>query len=270
MYGVVCGDLIGSPYVYKEYHKHDAKMLKKAAEEDKLLKPTSFYGAETMLVVAVKEAAIKGINYSTNIRKTVLDNSQDLKRDDYFKNYFSNNMIKCAQGNMQGKSSGNGAIARVASIPGMSQSSIQMINDCISATVPTHDSKSAINASLCLGLFILLAENHYPKDKIKRIIDFYYPYDYKFKLSYLRQNMTFNQTCDETMPICLYAIFNTSNFEDALRLTLSLGGDTDTNCAIVGAMAESLYGMPQELIESTKIYIPENYDKILQYVDKKE
>lgn len=144
-----------------------------------------------------------------------------------------------------------------------------MINDCINATVPTHDSKSAIKASLCLGQFILLAESHCSKEKIKSTIDYYYPYNYDFSLSSLRGNMTFNRTCDEMMPICLYAIFNTSNFEDALRLTLSLGGDTDTNCAIVGAMAESLYGMPQKLIEETPKYLPENYNRILQYVTEK-
>lgn len=270
MYGAVYGDLIGSLYVYREFLKHDAKMMKHVAEADSLLKPASFYGAETMLVVAVKEATIKGTNYSTNLRKYILDNSQTLNSKGYFKNYFSNNMVKCAHGNMHGRSSGNGAIARVSGIPRLCTSSVQMINDCINATVPTHDSNSSIKASLCLGMFIFFAENNCPKDKIKRIIDFYYPYDYNFNLKELRQNMTFNRTCDETMPICLYAIFNTSNFEDAIRLTLSLGGDTDTNCAIVGAMAESLYGMPSELIESVKTYIPENYDKILQYIDKKE
>ncbi len=270
MYGAVYGDLIGSLYVYREYLKHDAKLMKKVAEEDKLLKMNSFYGAETMLVVAVREATIKGTSYSTNLRKYILDNCADLKRENYFKNYFSNNMVRCARGNMRGRSSGNGAIARISGISNISRSSVQMINDCINATVPTHDSNSSIKASLCLGMFIFCAENNCPKDKIKKIIDFYYPYEYGFSLNELRQNMRFNRTCDETMPICLYAIFNTNNFEDAIRLTLSLGGDTDTNCAIVGAMAESLYGMPEDLIESTKTYIPEKYDKILQYVDKKE
>lgn len=270
MYGAVYGDLIGSLYVYREFLEHNAKFMKRAAEEDKLLKRESFYGAETMLVVAVKEASIKGINYSTNLRKYILDNSKELKRQDYFKNYFSNNMVKCAKGNMNGKSSGNGAIARVSSIPYTTHSSIQMINDCINATVPTHNSNAGVKASLCLGMFILLASNNCPKEKIKKTIDLYYPYDYDFKLKDLRENMSFNRTCDETMPICLYAIFNTDNFEDAIRLTLSLGGDTDTNCAIIGAMAESLYGMSQELVEETQKYLPENYNKILQYIDKNQ
>lgn len=124
MYGAVYGDLIGSLYIYREFLKHDAKLMKKVAEEDNLLKPQSFYGAETMLVVAVKEASINGTNYSTNIRKYILANSDNLKRKDYFKNYFSHNMVKCAKGNMHGKSSGNAAIARVSSIPKTTHSSI--------------------------------------------------------------------------------------------------------------------------------------------------
>ncbi len=269
MYGAVYGDLIGSLYVYKEYIQHNANLMKKVAEEDQLLKATSFYGAETMLVVAVKEASIKGINYSTNLRKYILDNSQELHRSDYFKSYFSHNLVKCARGNMHGASSGNGAIARASSIPETTHSTIQMINDCINATVPTHNSPEGVKASLCLGMFILLANNHCPKEKIKVVLEHYYPYSFDFSLKELRENMLFNHTCEETMPICLYVIFNTNNFEDATRLTLSLGGDTDTNCAIVGAMAEALYGMPQELVAKTQKYLPQKYNKILQYIDKK-
>lgn len=269
MYGAVYGDLIGSLYVYREYLEHNPELMKKAANENKLLRRGCFYGAETMLVVAIKESSIKGINYSTNLRTYILDNAKDLKRDDYFRKYFSNNMIKCAKGNMSGRSSGNGAIARASSIPITTHSTIQMINDCINATVPTHNSEAGVKASLCLGTFIMLAINHYPKDKIKILLDSYYPYELPSSLAELRENMTFNRTCGETMPICLYVIYNTSNFEDAIRLTLSLGGDVDTNCAIVGAMAEALYGMPQELIEETQKYLPDNYNKILQYIDKK-
>lgn len=270
MYGAVYGDLVGSLYVYKEYLEHNEELMKKAANEDRLLRRGCFYGAETMLVVAIKEASIKNINYSTNLREYILKNSEDTRREDYFKKYFSNNMIKCAKGNMSGRSSGNGAIARVSSIPLTTHSTIQMINDCISATAPTHNSEAGVKASLTLGMFIMMAINHYPKEKIKTVLDSYYPYDLPASLQDLRANMTFNRTCSETMPICLYVIYNTANFEDAIRLTLSLGGDVDTNCAIVGAMAEALYGMPSELLEETQKYIPENYNKILQYIDKKE
>ena len=42
-----------------------------------------------------------------------------------------------------------------------------------------------------------------------------------------------------------------------------MGGDTDTNCAIVGSMAEAMYGIDSELIEQVNEKIPENFVKIL-------
>lgn len=53
----------------------------------------------------------------------------------------------------------------------------------------------------------------------------------------------FNTTCKETLNNCLYVLYNSNSFEDAKRKTLLMGGDTDTNCAIVGSVAEFMYGM---------------------------
>jgi ADP-ribosylglycohydrolase len=41
-------------------------------------------------------------------------------------------------------------------------------------------------------------------------------------------------------------------------------GDTDTNCAIVGSMAEAMYGIDGELIEKVNEKIPQKFVKILR------
>ena len=42
-----------------------------------------------------------------------------------------------------------------------------------------------------------------------------------------------------------------------------MGGDTDTNCSIVGSMAEAMYGIDSELIEKVNEKIPQKFVKIL-------
>ena len=42
-----------------------------------------------------------------------------------------------------------------------------------------------------------------------------------------------------------------------------MGGDTDTNCAIVGSMAEAMYGINNELIKKVNERIPQKFVKIL-------
>ena len=49
------------------------------------------------------------------------------------------------------------------------------------------------------------------------------------------------------MPQAIIAFLESTDFEDALRTAVSLGGDSDTLAAITGSIAETFYGVPEEL-----------------------
>lgn len=78
----------------------------------------------------------------------------------------------------------------------------------------------------------------------------------------------FNTTCKETFGNCLYAIYISNSFEDSIRKTLLMGGDTDTNCCIVGSVTESLYGISDKQKEDALYNLPKEYVKILDRVYK--
>ena len=60
------------------------------------------------------------------------------------------------------------------------------------------------------------------------------------------------------MPQAIIAFLESTNFEDALRTAVSLGGDSDTLAAITGSIAEAIYGVPEELrYECRKRLTPE-------------
>ena len=42
-----------------------------------------------------------------------------------------------------------------------------------------------------------------------------------------------------------------------------MGGDTDTNCCIVGSVAEAMYGMNTSQINDATTDLPKEYKKIL-------
>ena len=48
-----------------------------------------------------------------------------------------------------------------------------------------------------------------------------------------------------------------------MQKTLLMGGDTDTNCAIVGGMAEACYGIDETLIQNVNRKIPHKFVKVL-------
>ena len=54
-----------------------------------------------------------------------------------------------------------------------------------------------------------------------------------------------------------------SDFEDAIRNAISIGGDSDTIAAITGSVAEAYYGIPHELIDQAKTYIPDDLLEIV-------
>ena len=67
---------------------------------------------------------------------------------------------------------------------------------------------------------------------------------------------SFNETCQGTLPICLGIIERANSFEEAIRYAIAVGGDSDTIGAIVGAIAESIWGVPDEISRTALTYLP--------------
>ena len=63
-------------------------------------------------------------------------------------------------------------------------------------------------------------------------------------------------------------IYNSVSFEDAIRKSLLMGGDTDTNACIIGSVVEALYGMDEVQKEEAINDLPPNFVKILNKVYK--
>ena len=69
-----------------------------------------------------------------------------------------------------------------------------------------------------------------------------YGYDLSKTLDEIRPTYRFNETCQDTVPQAIVAFLESTDFEDAIRNAISLGGDSDTLAAITGSIAEAAYG----------------------------
>ena len=76
----------------------------------------------------------------------------------------------------------------------------------------------------------------------------------------------FNITCSETINNCLYVFYYCNSFEDAIKKAVFMGGDTDTNACIVGALAEATYGISNELIKKVNSKLPDEFVKVLSRI----
>ncbi len=249
MYGAIIGDLAGSIYEYEQFSNV------KSINTNKLIEKDSFYSDDTILTIAVLNAIIDDKNYDKYLRKYIKEYKDKLPNvKPYFNTMFSPNLIKWSNTNLIGESHGNGAMMRISPVGYMFDSEKEVIENARLATIPSHNSKEAIDSATMVALIIYYSRKGYTKDEIFKMMNI----DIKY-IPFTK----FNTTCEETIGNCLYALYNSNSFEDAIRKTLLMGGDTDTNCAIVGSMAEAMYGIDNEVIERANEKIPQKYVKIL-------
>ena len=249
MYGAIYGDLVGSIYEFSQLVK--VKNIK----TDKLLKEDSFFSDDTILTIAILDAALNNKDYDYYLKKYI-KMYKDYKPNykPYFSQPFSPSLIQWSNLNNIGTSRGNGAIMRISPIGFVFNSEEEVAENARLATISSHNSKEAIECATIISLMIYYFRMGYTKDEVynKMNLDIkYIPFT------------KFNTMCEITLNNCLYQLFNSVNFEDSIRKTLYMGGDTDTNCAIVGGLAEALYGINNSIVKQVNEKIPYDFVKVL-------
>ncbi|MCR4580962.1 MAG: ADP-ribosylglycohydrolase family protein [Bacilli bacterium] len=254
MLGALYGDKAGSVYEFNQMQKIES------INPDKLILPNSFYSDDTIETIAVIDAIINNKVYEETLRKYILDNLEYKPNfEPYFNTSFSPGTIKWAKGIGKNDSIGNGAMMRISPVGYLFDSEEEVRENARLVTIPSHNSKEAIESATIIALMIYYFRNGLSKEEVYKMLNLLVKYEPFTK---------FNMTCGETIGNCLYAIYNSTSFEDAIRKTLLMGGDTDTNCCIVGSVAESLYGMSESQKEEALIGLPDEYKEIIERVYK--
>jgi ADP-ribosylglycohydrolase len=128
----------------------------------------------------------------------------------------------------------------------------------------THSHPEGIKGAQATALAIFMARKKASKEDIRSEISTRFDYDLSRTCDQIRQNYHFKPTCQETVPEALAAFFESTSYEHALRLAISLGGDADTLACITGGIAEAWYGsIPDELHQFAVARIPEPLTAIL-------
>ena len=102
------------------------------------------------------------------------------------------------------------------------------------------------------------------KKRIKEHIEKEYGYDLSKTLDEIRPTYRFNETCQDTVPQAIVAFLESTDFEDAIRNAISLGGDSDTLAAITGSIAEAAYGVPEWIKDKAYSYLDEPLKEVLR------
>ena len=101
-----------------------------------------------------------------------------------------------------------------------------------------------------------------PKHEIRELIEDRF-YDLNFTIDEIRPKYRFDASCQGSVPQAIKAFLESDDFESAIRLAVSIGGDSDTIAAIAGGIAEAYYGIPEHIKMQAIKYLPEDLRDIV-------
>jgi ADP-ribosylglycohydrolase len=231
MLGAIAGDIIGSRF--------EGSPFKDKGFE--LFSPHSRFTDDTVLTAAVAESLMTGTPYWQNLKA-------------YFRRYphagyGGSFAVWAASDSSQAYSSfGNGSAMRVSPIGWFFQRAEDVLHQAEASAAATHNHPEGIKGAQAVALAIFLARKGSRKEEIRQDIQSRFGYDLSRTLESIRPWYRFDVTCQGSVPEALIAFFEASDYEDAVRNAVSLGGDSDTQACMAGSVAEAFFGgVPQDI-----------------------
>lgn len=225
MLGSIIGDVVGSCFEFNNY-KH---------KEFKLFNAKSRITDDTILTLATIDVLLNKINYKEAYSGYVHKYSKLGRWGPNFLRWaFSKNMEPY-------NSYGNGSAMRVSPIGLFHNTEKEVLSIAKKSAEVTHNHPEGIKGAQAIAMSVFLAKKGKSKQQIIHYITDKFKYDLKFKLDDIREKNTYDMTCQVTVPLALIAFAESTDFEDAIRNAISIGGDSDTIAAITGSIAEVFY-----------------------------
>lgn len=149
---------------------------------------------------------------------------------------------------------GNGAAMRVSPVALWAQSDEEALELAERSTAPTHNHPESVRAAQATVWAIRHAFKHRdPEALIAAVAErFDYPQMLTLDLERERREHVFDVRARETVPLAVVIAAKAGGFRQAMNICCSLGGDSDTQAAIAGPIAEALYGVPEADVTEAK------------------
>ena len=129
----------------------------------------------------------------------------------------------------------------------------------------THNHPEGIKGAQATAACIFWARTGKTKQEIKEYVEALFGYDLNRTCDEIRPNYEFEPSCQKTVPESIIAFLESTDYESAIRLAISLGGDADTMGAITGGIAEAFYGgVPENIRNEVLKRLPNEFIEVMQ------
>jgi ADP-ribosylglycohydrolase len=250
--GAVIGDVIGSVFEWNNIKTTDFD----------LFNPKCDFTDDTVLTIAVADCILNKKDFA----KTIWDYGRKYPGRGYggsFKKWLQKDNLKPYG------SFGNGSAMRVSAV-GFAFNDIETVLEVAKQSAEvTHNHPEGIKGAQATATAIFLARQGKSKQEIKDYITQTFNYNLDFTLDEIRPTYKFDETCQGSVPQAIVAFLESSDFESAIRLAISIGGDSDTIACITGGIASAYYKeIPKEIMDFVAEKLPSEYIEIMNKFDE--
>ena len=255
MLGAIIGDIVGSRWEFNPTNDYNFEWMS----------DRNGFTDDTICTVAVADALLKGRDFGESIHDWC--------------NRYPNPM-----GSYGGRfaqwvrsdhpqpynSFGNGSAMRVSPVAYCYEDEYQMLKAAEATAACSHNHPEGIKGAKTVAMAIHTAIELHKGSKVlgEKDIDYILSRctgisDYDIEIEKADVINRFDETCQGTVPVALWIIGESTSFEDAVRKAVSLGADADTLGAIVGSIAEAIWGIPNEMQLQTMKYLPTDMKRVV-------
>lgn len=281
MLGAMIGDIAGSKYEFNNTFDYDFEMFGGGCD----------FTDDTICTVAIADAILNGQSY----QESLLD---WCRRYPSPKGAYGGRFAAwiCSFNPQPYNSFGNGSAMRVSPVAWLFDDLSQVLEEAEKTALPTHNHPEGIKGAKAVAHAIWYfrksrfseeskdSENEETKglknenakaskdenETIQGFMSIARSYYEDFDTRVYPKGK-FDETCMDAVPLSFYLLSQASSFEDAIRLAISHGGDSDTIGTIVGSIAEARFGIPQEMKEKALNYLPDDMKDIWkQFAEKSQ
>ena len=255
MLGAIIGDIVGSRWEFNPTNDYNFEWLSKE----------NGFTDDTICTVAVSDALIRRRDFGVSIHDWC--NRYPHPMGGYGGRF---SLWVHSDNPKPYNSFGNGAAMRVSPVAHWYDNLYEMLDAAAATALPSHNHDEGIKGAQTVALAIFKALQIKRQEKIvdqnvdeilKECVEFS---GYNINIQKEIVQNRFDETCQGTVPVALWIIGQSTSFEDAVRKAVCLGADADTLGAIVGSIAEVVWGIPPKISFEIAEYLPEEIKQIIE------
>ncbi len=266
MLGAIIGDIVGSIYEFSNIKKKDFPFWGKYCE----------YTDDSILTIATAAWLLHGGDVAKYYSKYAEENGTPLGGyGRMFRRWVTRTIVD--EDYSPYNSCGNGSAMRVSPVGWAFDSEIEVLEWAKKSAECTHNHSEGVKGAQATALCIFLARKGKTPNEIRNQIEKDFGYDLSLSVDEIRPRYSWKGldgagnggTCQGSVPQAITCALEASDFEDAVRNAISIGGDSDTIGCITGGIAEALFGIPNDIRKKGMSYLPHELCKTVESFEAK-